>query len=204
MLTKAGIPYKCRVCKQRPCKGVNCPSIRNISGATRNCRKPAKVVRDQAYPLPYHPKPKTIRLKDVYGKEHRLTIGVLDDEAQLVLTNGHCVAFALAINKLTGWPIYEFNRSDGTYHVAVLPPPYADYEEPFYFDALGIFTGDQAEGAEEATYAMRNSLYDEDHADLATLVDRIIPFAQTALARLQEEEGIRHLQSKFTFEEMPF
>lgn len=47
MLTKSGIPFKCRVCKQRPCVGVNCPSTRHISTSSSSNRKPAKLVRDR-------------------------------------------------------------------------------------------------------------------------------------------------------------
>lgn len=35
----------------------------------------------------------------------RIKPGVIDDDAQYVYKNGQCIALALALNKLTGWPI---------------------------------------------------------------------------------------------------
>jgi hypothetical protein len=75
----------------------------------------------------------------VVGVWHRsfpLTAGVVDDRAVQAMTNGQCLAMAVALNHRTGWPIaalmnyapediedpYEPNRDDQMTHLGVLSP----------------------------------------------------------------------------------
>ena len=53
--------------------------------------------------------------------------GVITDEAERVFTCGHCHSLALALNKITGWPLvgmfHVSDRDDGVAsHVGVQSP----------------------------------------------------------------------------------
>lgn len=63
-----------------------------------------------------------------HSGRYTLTPGVIDRNAKLCFTRGHCHSFALAVHKLTGWPLYGLQSAylraagDTPYHVVVKMP----------------------------------------------------------------------------------
>lgn len=54
--------------------------------------------------------PERILVEDVHDFDFEVTAGVLDDEARMLFTSGHCHSLALAVHERTGFPIVGFRE----------------------------------------------------------------------------------------------
>lgn len=104
----------------------------------------------------------TVRLPGNYWGD--ITLGVLDDRARRCFTMGQCHAFAIALNRATGWPILLFDGWGG--HVVVQHPSgrvvdIEGFKEPedvanFYGDTVEEHTEDSLrEALDGSWYALR-------------------------------------------------
>lgn len=52
-----------------------------------------------------------------------LKAGKIDNQAKIVFSNGQCHSLALAVNKLTGWPIFGISDDEGDFiHIITSSP----------------------------------------------------------------------------------
>ena len=57
----------------------------------------------------------TSTVRDVFGRTHTLTPGLIDQGAQIAFTTGHCANLALALHAATGWDIVVLIEASSTY-----------------------------------------------------------------------------------------
>lgn len=108
--------------------------------------------------------------------------GVIDAEAKYAFTRGHCHSLALALHKITGWPLVglfpEFNPYIPTHIVVRSPRGLLDIE------GLGAdleWVGRRACNAVDMTEASVARLYAEPDCYLEPEIDVAMPFAQRLL-----------------------
>lgn len=115
----------------RHCRGARAPEQRTLENAqrrvTRNTTKAAtarnkgdeakattydRLVASAAAEVADLSRP-TAEVYDASGDPITLTLGVIDDEADWVYTNGQCLALAVAMSEQTGWPVVLRAFTDG-------------------------------------------------------------------------------------------
>jgi hypothetical protein len=117
--------------------------------------------------------------------------GVLTPQVRWVLLNGHCHSFALALRRLTNWPLV--GRCDGRAvgHVfCARPNPLT------LIDAAGTLVYDEEimqpiRGLDGYKFAGKRWLKPE--------VDAVMPFAESRLKELQREDGSKFYPQKYPF-----
>jgi hypothetical protein len=74
----------------------------------------------------------------------KLPVDAEQKDIKWLFTNGHCHSLALALNKLTNWPLYGFFAKGIMHHVTVLNPDgrYVDIEGVGALDRWRSYYGD--------------------------------------------------------------
>lgn len=109
--------------------------------------------------------------------------GIIDGDAIMCFTRGHCHSFAVALHDVTGWPIFAIGGTEQTpYHFVIYDPVIKDYVDIQGTNALGYDGNDvnskrfMKEMTREET--LNRSYYRKADLDLAK------PFVKTMLKNL--------------------